>query len=45
MDLEWGLQHVREIQLMVGHMMESLLDVKGTPRRCLTFPLPTHKSP
>ena len=31
MDVEWGLQHVREIQLMVGDLMKSLLDVKGTP--------------
>ena len=29
MDVEWGLQHVREIQLMVRDAMESLLDVRG----------------
>ena len=43
MDVEWGLQHVREIQLTVGDMMKCLLDVKGTPPCCLTFPLPTQK--
>ena len=31
LDVEWGLQHVREIQLTVKDMMESLLDVRGTP--------------
>ena len=29
MDVEWGLQHVREIQLTLGDMIESLLDVRG----------------
>ena len=38
MGVEWGLQHVREIQLVLEDIMESLLDVKGTPCRCLTFP-------
>ena len=41
MDVERGLQHVREIQLTVGGTVESLLDFRGTPRRCLMFPLPT----
>ena len=28
MDVQWGLQHVREIQLTVGDTMDSLLDVR-----------------
>ena len=43
LDVEWGLQDVRGIQFAVEDMMESSLDVRGTPRRCLTFPPPTHK--
>ena len=31
MDAEWGLQQVREIQLMVGNTMENLLNVRSTP--------------
>ena len=29
MDVEWGLQHVGDIQLTLGDMIESLLDVRG----------------
>ena len=43
LDVEWGVQDAREIQLAVEDMMESSLDVTGTPRGCLTFPPPTHK--
>ena len=31
MDVEWRLQKVRELQLTVTDVMESVLDINGTP--------------
>ena len=33
LDVEWGIQHVRDIKLAVEGVMESLLDFRGTHRR------------
>lgn len=43
MDVEWEIQHVREIQSTMGDTMESLLDDKNTLHPCLMFPPPMPK--